>query len=146
MDIVGLGTEIVECARVRALIEQHGERFLNRVYTDRERSRWCQARTNATEHFAAVWAAKEAVFKCPAHGRTRGLAVESDRNRIRERQPAGQAPGRPSRTDDRSGSRQHPAEHGVRPALRDRVRPSPCGRRSVRMVATAADIRGGIRR
>jgi holo-[acyl-carrier protein] synthase len=62
MDVVGLGTEIVECARVRAMIEEHAERFLTRVYTAEE-VRWCQSRANATEHFAAVWAAKEAVFK-----------------------------------------------------------------------------------
>src|SRR5262245_6735696 len=62
MDILGLGTEIVECARVRAMIEEHGERFLNRVYTPDE-VRWCQSRKNSTEHFSALWAAKEAVFK-----------------------------------------------------------------------------------
>jgi holo-[acyl-carrier protein] synthase len=62
VDVVGLGTEIVECARVRAMIEEHAERFLARVYTPDE-IRYCQGRKNATEHFAAVWAAKEAVFK-----------------------------------------------------------------------------------
>ncbi len=62
MDVIGLGTEIVECARVRATIEEHGERFLTRVYTPGE-IRWCQSRKNSTEHFAALWAAKEAVFK-----------------------------------------------------------------------------------
>lgn len=62
MDAIGLGTEIVECARVRAMIEEHGERFLNRVYTPEE-IRWCQSRKNSTEHYAALWAAKEAVFK-----------------------------------------------------------------------------------
>jgi len=60
---MGLGTEIVECTRVRAMIEEHGERFLARVYTAEE-IRWCQSRKNATEHYAAIWAAKEAVFKC----------------------------------------------------------------------------------
>jgi len=59
---MGVGTEIVECARVRALIDEHAERFLTRVYTAEE-VRWCQSRANATEHFAALWAAKEAVFK-----------------------------------------------------------------------------------
>lgn len=62
MDVIGLGTEIVECARVRALIEEHGERFLARVYTPAEIAH-CQGRINATEHYAALWAAKEAVFK-----------------------------------------------------------------------------------
>ena len=69
MGIVGLGTEIVECARVRTLIEQHGERFLTRVYTSAE-IRWCQSRKISTEQFAALWAAKEAVFKAVGlHGR-----------------------------------------------------------------------------
>lgn len=63
MDVLGLGCEIVECARVRAMIEEHGERFLARVYTPEE-IRWCQSRKNATEHYAAIWAGKEAVFKC----------------------------------------------------------------------------------
>ena len=62
VDVVGLGTEIVECARVRGLIEEHGERFLARVYTPAE-VRWCQTRASSTEQFAALWAAKEAVFK-----------------------------------------------------------------------------------
>jgi len=62
VDVVGLGTEIVECARVRALIEEHGERFLARVYTPAEVTR-CQSRPNTTEQFAVLWAAKEAVFK-----------------------------------------------------------------------------------
>jgi holo-[acyl-carrier protein] synthase len=62
VDVVGLGTEIVECARVRALIEEHAERFLTRIYTPDE-IRWCQSRPHTTEQFAALWAAKEAVFK-----------------------------------------------------------------------------------
>lgn len=62
MDIIGLGTEIVECARVRGMIEEHADRFLARVYSPEE-IRWCQSRKNATEHYAALWAAKEAVFK-----------------------------------------------------------------------------------
>jgi holo-[acyl-carrier protein] synthase len=63
MDILGLGTEIVECARIRAMIEEHGERFLARVYSSEE-IRWCQSSKNATECYASLWAAKEAVFKC----------------------------------------------------------------------------------
>jgi holo-[acyl-carrier protein] synthase len=62
MDILGIGTEIVECLRVGRMIEQHGELFLRRVYTEREIHN-CQARKRATEHFAAVWAGKEAVLK-----------------------------------------------------------------------------------
>jgi holo-[acyl-carrier protein] synthase len=62
MQILGIGTEIVECPRIGRMIEQHGELFLRRVYTERE-IRSCQARRRALEHFAARWAAKEAVLK-----------------------------------------------------------------------------------
>jgi holo-[acyl-carrier protein] synthase len=72
MEIVGIGTDIVECLRIRRLIEQHGELFLNRVYTERE-IRYCQGRRHATEHFAGRWAAKEAVLKCLGTGWRRGL-------------------------------------------------------------------------
>lgn len=72
MDIVGIGTDIVECLRVGRMIEDHGELFLTRVFTEREIS-YCQARKHATEHFAGRWAAKEAVFKCLGTGWRRGL-------------------------------------------------------------------------
>ena len=72
MEIVGIGTDIVECLRIGRMIEQHGELFLNRVYTVRE-IRYCQARKRATEHFAGRWAAKEAILKCLGSGWRRGL-------------------------------------------------------------------------
>ena len=72
MEIVGLGTDIVECLRIGRMIEQHGELFLTRVYTPRE-VRYCQARKHATEHFAGRWAAKEAVLKCLGTGWRRGI-------------------------------------------------------------------------
>ena len=62
MDIVGIGTDIVECLRIGRMIEEHGECFLTRVYTERE-IRHCHARKRAIEHFAGLWAAKEAVLK-----------------------------------------------------------------------------------
>lgn len=71
MEIVGIGSDIVECLRIGRMIEHHGELFLRRVYTVRE-IRYCQARRNATEHFAGRWAAKEAVSKCL--GGTKGLS------------------------------------------------------------------------
>ena len=73
MDIIGIGTEIVECLRIGRMIEQHGEQFLTRVYTVRE-IRHCQARKRAKEHFAAHWAAKEAVLKALNSGWRRGFA------------------------------------------------------------------------
>ena len=72
MEIVGIGTDIVECLRIGRMIEQHGELFLTRVYTDRE-IRYCQGRKRAMEHFAGRWAAKEAILKCLGTGWQRGL-------------------------------------------------------------------------
>jgi holo-[acyl-carrier protein] synthase len=72
MEIVGIGTDIVECLRVGRMIEEHGELFLTRVYTERE-VRYCQSRKRATEHFAARWAAKEAILKALGTGWRRGL-------------------------------------------------------------------------
>ena len=51
MEILGIGTDIIECPRIGKMIEQHGELFLRRVYTERE-IRYCQARKHAIEHFA----------------------------------------------------------------------------------------------
>src|SRR6185437_4786 len=73
MEIVGIGTDIVECLRVGRMIEEHGELFLLRVYTERE-IRYCQSRQRATEHFSAHWAAKEAILKCLGLPWRRGLS------------------------------------------------------------------------
>jgi holo-[acyl-carrier protein] synthase len=73
MEIVGMGSDIVECVRVGRMIEEHGELFLLRVYTERE-IRYCQTRQRATEHFAAHWAAKEAILKCLGLAWRRGLS------------------------------------------------------------------------
>ena len=73
MDIVGIGTDIVECLRIGRMLEEHGELFLTRVYTERE-IRYCQSRKHATEHFAGRWAAKEAILKAMGTGRTHGIA------------------------------------------------------------------------
>ena len=72
MEIVGIGTDIVECLRIGRMIERHGELFLTRIYTDRE-IRYCQSRKRAMEHFAGRWAAKEAILKCLGTGWTNGL-------------------------------------------------------------------------
>jgi holo-[acyl-carrier protein] synthase len=62
MDIAGIGTDIVECLRIGRMIEDHGEDFLLRIYTPGE-IQACQASKKVREHFAACWAAKEAVLK-----------------------------------------------------------------------------------
>jgi len=73
MEILGIGTDIIECPRIGKMIEQHGELFLRRVYTERE-IRYCQSRKHAIEHFAGHWAAKEAILKAIGTGWARGIA------------------------------------------------------------------------
>ncbi len=73
MQVLGIGTDIVECPRIGKMIEQHGELFLRRVYTEREIS-YCQARKHAIEHFAGRWAAKEAILKALGTGWSRGIS------------------------------------------------------------------------
>ncbi len=73
MNILGIGTDIVECLRIAQMIERHGELFINRVYTPRE-IQYCQHRKAATQHFAGRWAAKEAVLKAVGTGWRRGIS------------------------------------------------------------------------
>ena len=62
MDVLGIGSDIIECLRIAKMIERHGERFLCRVFTDHE-IQYCQRRHAATQHFAGRWVAKEAVLE-----------------------------------------------------------------------------------
>lgn len=73
MNVVGIGTDIIECLRIAQMIERHGELFLTRVYTPHE-IEYCTARKAATQHYAGRFAAKEAVLKALGTGWTRGIA------------------------------------------------------------------------
>ncbi|MDZ4818634.1 MAG: holo-ACP synthase [Planctomycetota bacterium] len=72
MNVLGIGTEIVECLRIAQMIEQHGEQFIGRVFTTTE-IQFCSSRKQATQHFAGRWAAKEAVLKALGTTWRRGL-------------------------------------------------------------------------
>lgn len=72
MNVVGLGTHIVECLRIAQLIQRHQDLFLTRIYTTRE-IEYCSARNAATQHYAACWAAKEAILKALGTGWSRGI-------------------------------------------------------------------------
>jgi holo-[acyl-carrier protein] synthase len=67
MKIYGLGTDIIECARIAKVIERHGDLFLRRIFTPHEID-YCHGKKRSTEHFAGRWAAKEAIFKALGTG------------------------------------------------------------------------------
>jgi len=73
MDIVGIGTDIVECVRIGQMIEKHGELFLERVFTPREIA-YAQRKANPYERYAARFAAKEAGMKAIGTGWKHGVA------------------------------------------------------------------------
>ncbi len=65
--LIGIGTDVIEVERVRGVIERQGERFLARVFTDEERA-YCDGIKHPFKHYAARFAAKEAVSKCFSTG------------------------------------------------------------------------------
>jgi holo-[acyl-carrier protein] synthase len=62
MSIVSHGIDLVDFPRIESMIERHGARFLNRVFTQREQSD-AEAAYNRIEKLAGRFAAKEAVMK-----------------------------------------------------------------------------------
>ena len=60
--LLGLGADIVEVARIQGVLDRQGERFLERVFTEEERV-YCLGMKYPAKHFAARFAAKEAVSK-----------------------------------------------------------------------------------
>ncbi|MCA9102911.1 MAG: holo-ACP synthase [Pirellulales bacterium] len=73
MNVIGIGTDIVECLRIAQMIERHGELFISRVYTPAE-IEYCSTRKAATQHYAGRWAAKEAILKTLGTGWAKGIS------------------------------------------------------------------------
>lgn len=63
--IVGVGTDVVDIARVRRMLDARGDRMLRRLFTAAEAAYSC-ARPDPATHLAARLAAKEAAFKALA--------------------------------------------------------------------------------
>ncbi len=70
--ILGIGTDLAEVGRIRQSISRFGDRFLHRIYTEKERA-YASAKANAAERFAARFAAKEAGMKAIGTGWRRGV-------------------------------------------------------------------------
>jgi holo-[acyl-carrier protein] synthase len=62
MSVMGIGVDLVECARIQHSLDRFGERFLHRVFTEGEIA-YSQSMKFPARHLAARFAAKEALSK-----------------------------------------------------------------------------------
>jgi holo-[acyl-carrier protein] synthase len=69
---VTVGTDLIEIARVRRALERYPG-FRERCFTEAERE-YCDSRPNPPQHYAARFAAKEAVGKALGFGVARAFA------------------------------------------------------------------------
>ena len=70
--ITGIGIDVVQNERIQNSIQRFAERFLHRIYTDRE-IEYCSKCANPEIHYAARFAAKEAAFKALGTGWAAGV-------------------------------------------------------------------------
>lgn len=73
MRIIGHGIDMVDCRRIEQLIERHGDRFLNRVFTAAEQD-YSKKNRRRMEHLGGRFAVKEAIMKVLGTGWRNGIA------------------------------------------------------------------------
>ncbi len=86
MEIIAHGIDLVDFPRIEEMVKQHGERFLNKVFTDAEQA-YAEAKKDGTEKLAGRFAAKEAILKLMGTG-WRGKIAWTDIEIVNN--PAGQ--------------------------------------------------------
>ena len=72
MTLLGIGNDIVEIGRMRAVFAKYPHRFLKRVFTPLEQ-KYCLEHQDPIPHLAGRFAAKEAVVKALGVGFSQGL-------------------------------------------------------------------------
>ena len=101
--IVGIGIDVAEVKRIRAVIESQGERFLRRVFTLEEVA-YCEKFKNKYERYAGRFAAKEAAMKALGTGWSRGVRwVDVEVVRARGGRPILELKGEARKVADRLG-------------------------------------------
>lgn len=76
MPIVGHGIDLTSVDRIREMISDHADHFLNRVFTEAEQATASQYAGEArrAEHYSGRFAAKEAALKALGTGWRNGIA------------------------------------------------------------------------
>ena len=67
MEIVAHGIDLVDCPRIEEMINRHGERFIDRVFTVAEQA-YADKNKNSVEKYAGRFAAKEDRLKLMGTG------------------------------------------------------------------------------
>ena len=70
--ILGIGSDISDARRIAKVLERHGDRFIDRVFTPVERAK-AEKRRNRVETYAKRFAAKEACAKALGTGLRAGV-------------------------------------------------------------------------
>ncbi|MBI5464457.1 MAG: holo-ACP synthase [Ignavibacteriales bacterium] len=65
--IAGIGVDVVDVERMKGVLERQQDYFLNKIFSDMEVA-YCKSRPRPYIHFAARFAAKEAVAKAMRTG------------------------------------------------------------------------------
>lgn len=73
MAAAGIGVDMLEISRMERVIERRPN-FLTRVFTEEERA-YCERCARPAEHYAARWAAREAVVKALGCGFGNGVGI-----------------------------------------------------------------------
>ena len=71
--IIGIGCDFADDLRLADIIARREDGFLQRVFTPAEQA-YCAARVNSAPHYAARFAAKEALFKALGTGWAQGVS------------------------------------------------------------------------
>ena len=69
--IIGIGIDIIEIGRIQKAIDRWGEDFLRHIF-NKEEIEYAQKRKFPTQHYAARFAAKEAIYKAFGDYKTLG--------------------------------------------------------------------------
>jgi len=72
MNIIGIGLDATDIPRIAETLKRYGDRFLHRIFTDREIA-YCTRRRDPGPHLAGRFAAKEAAMKALGTGHSRGV-------------------------------------------------------------------------
>ena len=70
--IIGIGSDLIDIRRIEKSLERHGQRFIQRIYTEIEQAR-SEGRAGRAASYAKRFAAKEACAKALGTGLAQGV-------------------------------------------------------------------------